>query len=128
VMWAEGKVFATPMQGRLRCAGTVELAGLEAPPDWRRADMLLGKLREIFPAAEKVDVSTVKRWQGFRPSTPDSLPVLDTASRVPNAFYAFGHGHVGLAAAANTGRAMSALVTGQPAPFDLAPFSVKRFR
>ena len=129
VMWAEGKLFATPMQGRLRAAGTVELAGLHAPPDWRRAALLLRQVQEMFPqAAASVDPASVTRWQGFRPSTPDSLPVLGPASRVPNAFYAFGHGHVGLTAAAASGRAIAALVAGERAPLDLSPFSVMRFR
>lgn len=130
VMWAEGKLFATPMQGRLRAAGTVELAGLRAPPDWRRADLLLRQLREMFSqaGAASSDPASVTRWQGFRPSTPDSLPVLGPAAHVPNAFYAFGHGHVGLTAAASTGRAIAALVAGERAPLDLSPFSVTRFR
>jgi D-amino-acid dehydrogenase len=132
VMWAEGKLFATPMNGRLRGAGTVELAGLEAPPNWRRADLLLGQLHKMFPGAVQGPKSTQSvdgaRWQGFRPSTPDSLPVLGAASKVPNAFYAFGHGHVGLTAAASTGRTIAALVAGERPAIDLSPFSIGRFR
>ncbi|WP_087689600.1 FAD-binding oxidoreductase [Pandoraea sp. PE-S2R-1] len=132
VMWAEGKLFATPMTGRLRGAGTVELAGLQAPPNWRRADLLLRQLHKMFPGAVAGEKSTQSvdgaRWQGFRPSTPDSLPVLGAASKVPNAFYAFGHGHVGLTAAASTGRAVAALVAGERPLLDLSPFSIGRFR
>jgi len=132
VMWAEGKLFATPMNGRLRGAGTVELAGLQAPPNWRRADLLLRQLHKMFPGAVAGEKSTQSvdgaRWQGFRPSTPDSLPVLGAASKVPNAFYAFGHGHVGLTAAASTGRAVAALVAGERPLLDLSPFSIGRFR
>lgn len=129
VMWAEGKLFATPMDGRLRGAGTVELAGLDAPPNWRRADLLLRQLKQMFPqVVSAAGAPEPKRWQGFRPSTPDSLPVLGAASKVPNAFYAFGHGHVGLTAAASTGRAVAALVTGQRPALDLSPFSIGRFR
>ncbi|VVD72321.1 NAD(P)/FAD-dependent oxidoreductase [Pandoraea terrigena] len=132
VMWAEGKLFATPMNGRLRGAGTVELAGLQASPNWRRADLLLNQLYTMFPGAVKGAKPTQSvdgaRWQGFRPSTPDSLPVLGAASKVPNAFYAFGHGHVGLTAAASTGRTIAALVSGERPAIDLAPFSIGRFR
>ena len=132
VMWAEGKLFATPMNGRLRGAGTVELAGLQAPPNWRRADLLLGQLHKMFPRAVPGEKSTQSvdgaRWQGFRPSTPDSLPVLGPASKVPNAFYAFGHGHVGLTAAASTGRTIAALVNRERPAIDLSPFSIGRFR
>ena len=58
---------------------------------------------------------------------PDSLPVIGPASRTGNAFYAFGHGHVGLAGAAMTGRIIAAMVSGKPAPIDIAPFSVTRW-
>ena len=37
---ADGKFVATPLDTGLRFAGTVELAGLQAPPDWRRAQIL----------------------------------------------------------------------------------------
>ena len=46
---ADGKFVATPMDTGLRFAGTVELAGLEAPPDWRRARILLEQGRKMLP-------------------------------------------------------------------------------
>src|SRR3954468_11686180 len=47
---ADGKFVATPMELGLRFAGTVELAGLTAPPDWRRARVLLKHGHRLFPA------------------------------------------------------------------------------
>ncbi|OJU36610.1 MAG: hypothetical protein BGN94_08460 [Rhizobiales bacterium 68-8] len=64
---------------------------------------------------------------GFRPSLPDSLPVIGQASRAPRVFYAFGHGHLGLTQAAATGRLVRDLVAGRPAVIDLSPFSPSRF-
>src|SRR5439155_15324633 len=84
----EGKYFLTPMEGGLRVAGTVELAGLEAAPDDRRADALLPGARRILPGLAYGNVS---RWMGHRPSLPDSLPVVGRSSRFPNAYFAFGH-------------------------------------
>src|SRR6185312_16678328 len=46
---ADGKFVATPMELGLRLAGTVELAGLAAPPDWRRARILLEQGRKMLP-------------------------------------------------------------------------------
>ena len=46
---ADGKFVATPMDTGLRFAGTVELAGLDAPPDWRRARILLEQGRRMLP-------------------------------------------------------------------------------
>lgn len=121
----EGKYFATPMEGGLRIAGTVELAGLQAPPDYRRADALLHKAKRLLPA---LGYGSVERWMGHRPSLPDSLPVIGRARSVSNAFFAFGHGHVGLTAAAPTGEIVADLVAGREPFIDIAPFAAERFR
>jgi glycine/D-amino acid oxidase-like deaminating enzyme len=131
-LWAEKKLIVTQMDARVRAAGTVELAGLDAPPDWRRAALLLGHLKEMYPALPRGlgidDAPRVTRWLGFRPSTPDSLPVIGPSARYPNAVYAFGHGHVGLTAAASTGRVVARLLSQQAAEIDLQPFSIARFK
>ncbi|HVC50968.1 MAG TPA: FAD-binding oxidoreductase [Stellaceae bacterium] len=126
---ADGKFVATPMALGLRFAGTVELAGLAAPPDWRRAHILLEQGRRMLPGlaahhpAERISV-----WMGHRPSLPDSLPVLGPARASPDVIYAFGHGHVGMTTAPMTGKIVADLVTGRKSPIDLAPFAADRFR
>src|SRR5439155_1391902 len=83
----------TPMEDGLRLVGTVELAGLEAPPNWARARVLLEQGKRILPGLHADgDEARVSRWLGFRPSLPDSLPVIGPSSRYRNAFYGFGHG------------------------------------
>lgn len=120
----EDKYFATPMEGGLRIAGTVELAGLDAPPDFRRADALLAKAARLFPDLRH---GSVERWMGHRPSLPDSLPVIGRSPDVQNAFFAFGHGHVGLTGAAPTGEIIADLVAGREPYMDIAPFAADRF-
>src|SRR5215467_7969420 len=128
IMDAEAKFVATPMEEGLRMAGTVEFAGLEAPPDWRRARVLLRHGQVMFPGLPRtVAEDRVSQWMGFRPSMPDSLPVIGPARRYPNAFLAFGHGHVGLIGAPMTGRTIADLVGGRAPAIDLAPFSAARF-
>ena len=123
IMSAEGKFFATPMEMGLRVAGTVELAGLDAAPNYARADPLLAGARRLFPGLE-FESST--RWMGHRPSLPDSLPVIGRAPIVPNAFFAFGHGHVGLTAAAPTAALIGALIDGETPPIDIRPYAPGR--
>jgi D-amino-acid dehydrogenase len=128
IMDAEAKFVATPMEEGLRMAGTVEFAGLEAPPDWRRARILLWHGQAMFPGLPRtVSEDRVALWMGFRPSMPDSLPVIGPTRRYPNAFLAFGHGHVGLIGAPMTGRAIADLIAGRPPALDLAPFGAARF-
>ncbi|WP_428032132.1 NAD(P)/FAD-dependent oxidoreductase [Ancylobacter sp.] len=128
ILDASAKFVSTPMETGLRMAGTVEFAGLEAPPNWTRADHLLTLGRRLFPGlAPQYPEARVSRWMGFRPSMPDSLPVIGRASACRDVVYAFGHGHVGVASAARTGMAVSDLLTGRMPAFDLAPFAPTRF-
>ena len=120
----EGKYFITPMEGGLRVAGTVELAGLAAAPDYTRADAMLPGARRLLPGLE---FGKVERWMGHRPSLPDSLPVLGRSPRVPNAFFAFGHGHVGLTAAAPTSEIIADLVDGREPSIPIGAFAADRF-
>src|SRR5205814_8402407 len=125
---ADGKFVATPMELGLRFAGTVELAGLDAPPDWRRARILLEQGRRMLPglAAEYPD-ERVSMWMGHRPSLPDSLPVIGPSRASPDVIYAFGHGHIGMTAAPMTGRIVADLIAGRAASIDIATFSAERF-
>jgi D-amino-acid dehydrogenase len=113
-----------PMEQGLRLAGTVEFAGIEAPPNWDRARKLIQVAETMFPG---LNTANPEFWMGHRPSLPDSLPVIDRAAAAPNVFYAFGHGHMGLTWAATTGRLIAGLATGTPTNLDLAPFRVTRF-
>ena len=127
-MAAEGKFAVTPMEMGLRVAGTVEFGGLDAPPDWRRARILLRQAQAMYPGlSREISEDRIATWMGFRPSMPDSLPVVGPSSGFANAFYAFGHGHVGLAAAPMTGRLVADLIAGRAPCLDPRPFSAKRF-
>jgi D-amino-acid dehydrogenase len=127
-MSGAGKFVATPMDMGLRFAGTVELAGLDAEPDWRRASILLAQGQEMYPKlARSYPESRLTRWMGHRPSFPDSLPVIDRASRAPEVVYAFGHGHTGMTGGSTTGKIVADLVAGRAPAIDLAPFRKDRF-
>ncbi|SEN72105.1 D-amino-acid dehydrogenase [Gemmobacter aquatilis] len=115
--------YLCPMAGRLRVAGTVELGGLTAPPSPHRVQRLIEGARAIFP-----DLGEPSRdWMGFRPSMPDSLPVISASSSGPDVIHAFGHGHIGLTLAPITARIVADLIAGRGPELDLAPYRVGRF-
>jgi glycine/D-amino acid oxidase-like deaminating enzyme len=124
VQWTEKKFIATPMEHGVRFAGTVEIAGLDATPDYKRADILLAHGRQMLPALGNGEVS---RWMGHRPCLPDSVPVIGRSPKVRNVTFAFGHGHIGLITAASTGKLVSEIVTARPTSIDPAPYRVDRF-
>jgi len=114
----------TPLTSGIRIGGAVELGGLSLPPNFARADAMLNKAKAFLP---DLRIDGGKQWMGFRPSMPDSLPVIGASRRSPDIVYAFGHGHLGLTQSAATGRLVADLLTGARAPLDLAPFSPQRF-
>jgi D-amino-acid dehydrogenase len=114
----------SPLVTGLRVGGAVELAGLKRPPNYARSKAMLEKARQFLPGLK---TEGGREWMGFRPSLPDSLPVIGAAKRAPGVFYAFGHGHLGLTQAAATGRLVRDLVSARTPPIDLAPFSPRRF-
>jgi D-amino-acid dehydrogenase len=124
VFLPQQKFFVTPMEMGLRIAGQSEFAGNDAEPNYARADVLATQMQQVFPGISSVDAT---KWMGRRPSLPDSLPVIGPASQMPNVWYAFGHGHVGLCGGAPTGRVIADLIAGRPPSVDVAPFRVTRF-
>jgi D-amino-acid dehydrogenase len=116
--------YMTPMAGGLRCAGTVELGGLDAPADPKRADVIERQARRLLPDAGE----RRSDWLGFRPSMPDSLPVLGPVPGRPGIWLNFGHGHLGLTLAATCGRITADLIAARDPGIDLTPFSAARFR
>jgi len=125
---AGGKFIATPMADGLRISGTVEFAGLYAPPNWKRAHMLYAHAKNLLPGlAPAKSIERYTKWMGFRPSLPDSLPVIGRSYYTPDVIYAFGHGHLGMTGAPMTARLVSELVAGEHTTIEIKPFAPSRF-
>jgi D-amino-acid dehydrogenase len=124
IIWPARAFMVSPTAGGIRVGGTVEMAGLDAPPDWRRAKVTVRRAREALP---DLQVQQTTEWMGHRPALPDTIPILSASARTAGVFYATGHGHLGLTYAATTARLMADLITGQRPPIDLAPYRINRF-
>jgi D-amino-acid dehydrogenase len=110
VCYAEHGFYMTPMADGLRAAGTVELGGLAAPFNHARTRAIRSAVLKLLPGVGEASAE----WLGFRPSMPDSLPVIGAAPSCPHVTYAFGHGHLGLTLAGITGQLVAELVSGRP--------------
>lgn len=127
VFSTEAKLMAASMTGGLRLAGTAEFSGHDTPPDWRRSAALRTLGGALFPALRDIPEGEATRWAGYRPSTPDSLPVIGPAGKIANIYYAFGHGHLGMTTAAVTAEIVAALAAGEATPIAIDAFSPSRF-
>lgn len=124
LIWPSRAFMVSPVAGGIRVGGSVELAGLDAPPDYRRAKILVASAREALPGLQVRDTS---EWMGHRPAMPDTVPVIGPSAKVRGVFYATGHGHLGLTYAATTARLVGDLMIGQKAPLNMTPYRVDRF-
>jgi D-amino-acid dehydrogenase len=124
----EPKLGLTPLSAGLRIAGFFELGARNSLPSSARAQQLVEESR---PFLETIDGSSFAEgpagWAGFRPVTPDSLPLLGAIPGAPGLVLATGHGMLGITLAPATGLAVAALVRGER-PGWLAPFAPDRFR
>jgi D-amino-acid dehydrogenase len=124
LIWPHRAFMVTPTAGGIRVGGNVELAGLDAPPDFRRPRVLVRHAQRVLPGL-KVEEAT--EWMGHRPSLPDTIPIISPSSKMPGVFYATGHGHLGLTFSATTARLIADMVTGIKPPVDMTPFRINRY-
>jgi D-amino-acid dehydrogenase len=123
--FAEHGFVISNVNSGIRVGGAVEFAGLNKAPNFHRADALLKKAENFMPILRTATIEN--KWMGFRPSLPDSLPVIDHSSISRRVLYAFGHGHLGLTQAAGTAEIVTDLIIGQSPKINVSAFSAKRF-
>jgi len=122
----EPKIGTSPYAGTLRIAGFFELGARDGAPSARRARQLVEETQPYLrePLAPPTDAP--EGWAGFRPATPDSLPLLGPVPGAPGVIVATGHGMLGVTLAPATGAAVAALARGER-PAWLAPLDPARF-
>jgi D-amino-acid dehydrogenase len=126
ISFDEAHVIATPLPGRLRLSGTLELAGMDTSISRVRVDAIrraASRVLAIDHERAEVDV-----WAGLRPCTPDGLPVIGRPFGVEPLVLATGHARKGLSLSPVTGRLVAELIAGEKPSLDLAPLSPDRFR
>jgi D-amino-acid dehydrogenase len=118
-------VVATPIGGRLRIAGTMELDGSFDRMNRRRIEAMVSAAQPWFRGVDWA--RRTDEWVAPRPMTPDGLPLIGALPGHPRLFVASGHNMLGLTLAPSTGRVIADLVTFGETSVDIAPFSPARF-
>jgi D-amino-acid dehydrogenase len=124
IIWPARAFMVSPTAGGIRVGGTVEMAGLDAAPDYRRSKITVKRAKEALPNLQCEDFT---EWMGHRPAFPDTIPVMSESVKTKGLFYALGHGHLGLTYAATNARLMADLMTGAKPPIDMHPYRIDRF-
>jgi glycine/D-amino acid oxidase-like deaminating enzyme len=125
------RVVASPMNGAVRIAGTMELSGNNRRLDWRRlvavADASRSYLGRWYEDPDELMGLIRDPWVGGRPLLPDGLPVIDRLPGVSNAYVSTGHGMLGITLGPASGAALADFVVRGRRPRVLAPFGFDRF-
>ena len=123
VVISDSKFIIHSMQGRLRCAGLVEFGGIFQPESPHPFKLIEKKIETLFPQLKYVRKTY---WMGHRPSTTDSLPVIDISPNYNNVWLGYGHQHIGLSAGPKTGKILSEIILSKNTNRDLSRFSASR--
>lgn len=121
----EKRVIVTPLGGRLRFGGTLELAGHDLGLDATRYRAVVNAARSILN--EPFELKNEEAWCGLRPVTPDGLPIIDRAPGIEGLIVATGHAMLGFTQSPITGKLVAELANGQAPSVPLAPFRLDRF-
>ena len=115
----ESRVVVTPLPGRTRLAGTLELTAPVARPGTCRLTGVLAAGRKAL--APEGRWRAAAPWVGLRSMAPDGLPIVGALPNAPEVIVASAHAMLGLTLAPVTGRLVADALDGQPPPVELAP-------
>lgn len=125
----DAHVAVTPLNGRLRLAGTMEFTGFDTRVNARRVAAVKRAAARGFRDWDQA-APHAEPWAGLRPMTADGLPVVGRLRPDSNVLVASGHGMLGLTLAPGTAKTVRDLArdvtSGRPSP--LTPYGPERFR
>jgi D-amino-acid dehydrogenase len=125
VFLQEARVIATPLPGRLRIAGTLELSGLDLGVDRVRLEAILRASHRVLRLRGH---RVIEIWRGLRPCAPDGLPIIGRPPGHDTVVLATGHAMMGLTLAPVTGRLVAEIVSGETPSHDVTALRPDRFR
>jgi D-amino-acid dehydrogenase len=125
LIFEEHRVAVTPWPSGYRLGSIMEFAGYDESLDPRRITMLRAGASHYLhePTAEPV----VEQWYGWRPMTPDSLPIIGRCPAFGNVYLAAGHNMLGVSMAPATGKLVSEMLNGLQPHVPIEPMAVTRF-
>lgn len=123
----EARVAITPMNGRMRYGGTMELGSMNHRINLNRVRGIVESIPAYFPDLNVAMPAGRDIWYGFRPCTPDGLPYIGYARSLDNLIVAGGHAMMGLSLGAATGKLVAELATGSQTSIGISAFDPNRF-
>lgn len=123
-MAVAGNIQQMP-HGNLLLGSSRQFVGFDSRIDPSVVAAMIQRNLRFFPAL--AGITAIRTWTGFRPYTPDLLPIISASERLQGLYFACGHEGIGITEGPITGKLVSQLVTGQKTEVDIAELSISRF-
>jgi sarcosine oxidase subunit beta len=111
--------------GNLLLGSSRQFVGFDTAVDPLVVARMLGRCVRFFPAL--ANVTAIRTWTGFRPYTPDLLPIISPVDSIAGLYIAAGHEGVGITEGPITGKLISQMITGQELDLKIDKLSFSRF-
>jgi D-amino-acid dehydrogenase len=123
----EARATATPMGNALRCAGTMEIAGIDLSINMNRVQGIVNGVQRFYPELAVELPQKEQIWSGLRPCSPDGLPYIGRLNNLKNVTMATGHGMMGLSLGPATGLLVSEIIGRNKLSMDIKGLNPNRF-
>ncbi len=111
--------------GQLLIGSSREFVGLDTRVDPALRARMLRRAVEFLPGLRRLQA--LRAWVGFRPATPDKLPLIGRHAALEGVWLAAGHEGLGITTATGSARLLAELVTGRRPSLDARPFDPARY-
>ncbi|MCF2503668.1 FAD-binding oxidoreductase [Dyadobacter sp. CY107] len=123
----EARVAVTPMNGKVRFGGTMELAAVNDNINMNRVEGIVNSIPQYYPELNVAIPAKERIWYGFRPCSPDGLPYLGYSKKLKNLIIAGGHGMMGISLGPATGKMVAELANGSALSADIKLYNPERY-
>ena len=123
----EARLAVTPMDGALRFAGTMEIAGLDETINPVRIQGIIAAATTYYPEITAAEFAGIAPWRGLRPCSPDGMPYIGRTDRYANLAIASGHAMMGMSLGPVTGQLIAEILSGETPGVDLTLVSPDRY-
>jgi glycine oxidase len=110
--------------GRILVGATIEDVGFRKGPTPRGIAVLMAAATQVVPGL--ADLPLVETWAGFRPDTPDHMPIIGHEPGLRGLLYATGHYRNGILLAPVTAHCIAELITHGRCDVDISAFGIAR--
>jgi glycine/D-amino acid oxidase-like deaminating enzyme len=110
--------------GQVLIGSSRELVGWDGSLNRGLERRMIGRALEFLPRL--AGAAVLRSWIGFRPATPDNLPLIGPWPDTPGLWIAAGHEGLGVTTSLATAQLLADLILGRPPVIDPTPFAPAR--